>query len=1351
MRKNTLFILILSLFIVQANAQWEEINPGAGGQTQDVVFDPNQDGRLILASDVDGIFESTNDGITWTGIGDLHQNRVYAVAIPESNNTGIRNRMYVGNTFGLEYSTDRGNTFELIKESQGNSIGAITVSPTNPNIVLAGIGWRDDYFDRFITAYGGSRSGPVTLYRTANGGNSWTTIEVGGDPNTNDRNVLSISFDKTNGNNVYVGSSEGIFKSTNAGNNWELIAPPANTTRNRGAVLSPDGNVLYAVYMTDDAINSQKDKGTDILARVYATRTSNINWQDITGTLVVDSYWQPDVDPRSTGNSHKLILPVDTNRLGLFEATVSWNANYNSASPASFSWNQAWTDQDILDGWDVGKPNARWAHYTPNSGGWDRALWSTQNQTMYRGAPNGSTYTWSNRYSFTNNTDQVSYFGLAQVPSYGSRGTSSTYTWDIDAYGDYIITGHADNGAVESWDGGQTWSNIWMRTNGFLSDVQAVEIAEFTNDQGVTTPMVLAQMTRGFGGQAEVGNLYLKRLDTRTTADQWQFYAGGDTFKGALPNGLFSDIAASPADKSVVFVFSRTRGLYRQDLDVSYPDFEAGGDGFWQKITNGAADEIESVKKIAPHPTNKDIVYLAATSGPIEDRGVWKGERTGNGADETNNWTWTHVLEGNGFDAEVHAWENNGQVYLFWAGERTQDGDSAGDGTNYVGAVSLDEGDSWKTVLKSADTRALISRDWYDDVTTGPNNPYIYKFDTKGGLVGYDDKVIMSHYDHRLQKAYALLQGTITGTTTANAQVVWTDFQEDLRYPGLTTAKVVSDGSATRYLYVSTAGNGSWRRSLGPSGNEPVDVIPTAVQIIGCQSSTELGIGSTRDLDANVVPASATNKAVTWSSSDTAIATVDNDGVVTPIAVGSVTISVTTVSGNKVGNCTITVGTDIFPTGVQILGCMSSTALAVGDTRELNAEVIPSNATNTNVSWSSSNTAVATVSSDGLVTAIAEGSATITLTTEEGNKQATCAITVEGDGGNPGGPVMYGDCNATSSNGIPNPPCAFFVELISNNRVRFNWTDNSNNETQFSFGKFLEGDQWRGAGNTVANSITIERGGLTADARYKFRIRATNTTGSSVWVETDFIDLSGNVGEGEMNSNQFFIRNKRLGGYLRPITAEDNAAIEVQANDNSDWFKWEMIPTDSGFYYLRNVQTGKYIRPIGTNDGNRLEQKPTSFDGSRTQWTDVPVNNDAPFVYLLNRATDKYIRPKSTTDVRVEIRPTSYTGDWTRWAFEPVSTSLKTTLDIVAGDIIKMELFPNPVGGNTDLNIIVPSDERFRLSIYTILGARVMNKDFGVQRSGAVTVPLEGKLSKGMYLVKYRSATRTFNSKLIVR
>ncbi|WP_182250245.1 Ig-like domain-containing protein, partial [Cellulophaga baltica] len=155
-----------------------------------------------------------------------------------------------------------------------------------------------------------------------------------------------------------------------------------------------------------------------------------------------------------------------------------------------------------------------------------------------------------------------------------------------------------------------------------------------------------------------------------------------------------------------------------------------------------------------------------------------------------------------------------------------------------------------------------------------------------------------------------------------------------------------------------------------------------------------INIGGTENLSAVVLPANATNQNVTWSSSDDAIASVSAAGVVTGNTTGSATITVTTEDGNFTATSTITVQAATFAvTGITV--DPTSITITNGSTTTLTETIAPANATNQNVTWSSSDDAIASVSATGVVTGNATGSATITVTTEDGGFTATSTITVQ--------------------------------------------------------------------------------------------------------------------------------------------------------------------------------------------------------------------------------------------------------------------------------------------------------------------------------------------------------------------
>jgi len=152
-----------------------------------------------------------------------------------------------------------------------------------------------------------------------------------------------------------------------------------------------------------------------------------------------------------------------------------------------------------------------------------------------------------------------------------------------------------------------------------------------------------------------------------------------------------------------------------------------------------------------------------------------------------------------------------------------------------------------------------------------------------------------------------------------------------------------------------------------------------------------VGINSTLQIYTLIAPYSASNQNVIWSSSNTAIATVSSTGLVTGVAEGSATITATTEDGGFTAQSTVTVNY-ISVTGIKT--SLTTLSVNVGATGQLTASVLPTNAVNQSLSWSSSNTAVATVNSSGLVSGLAVGTSTITTTSAEGGYIAQCTVSV---------------------------------------------------------------------------------------------------------------------------------------------------------------------------------------------------------------------------------------------------------------------------------------------------------------------------------------------------------------------
>ena len=185
-----------------------------------------------------------------------------------------------------------------------------------------------------------------------------------------------------------------------------------------------------------------------------------------------------------------------------------------------------------------------------------------------------------------------------------------------------------------------------------------------------------------------------------------------------------------------------------------------------------------------------------------------------------------------------------------------------------------------------------------------------------------------------------------------------------------------------------TTGDVEFEPNIGPSLQiQPLKSI-SWIGITPEEVSMPVGMNPPCRLEYSYQPSDATATAVTWSSSDTSVAYVDNEGFVSGIAPGEAIITVTAESGVK-AECHVTV----LPIEVSGLTLSHHSAeLKANETLQLTATVEPEDATDKTVTWASSNEAVATVDAEGNVTAITVGEATITATA--GEVQAECLIMV---------------------------------------------------------------------------------------------------------------------------------------------------------------------------------------------------------------------------------------------------------------------------------------------------------------------------------------------------------------------
>ena len=169
-----------------------------------------------------------------------------------------------------------------------------------------------------------------------------------------------------------------------------------------------------------------------------------------------------------------------------------------------------------------------------------------------------------------------------------------------------------------------------------------------------------------------------------------------------------------------------------------------------------------------------------------------------------------------------------------------------------------------------------------------------------------------------------------------------------------------------------------------------VNVIQPATSISLSDESVSLDPGQTHQLTATVLPENAYNKEVTFTSSDTTVVQVNNEGLITAVGGGSAEITVATTDGSVTAVCTVLVRQPVNGVTLDVI----YVELSVGDNITLTATVNPAAATERGVSFSSSDASIVSVAENGEITALKEGTATITVTSAEGGYTDECVVVV---------------------------------------------------------------------------------------------------------------------------------------------------------------------------------------------------------------------------------------------------------------------------------------------------------------------------------------------------------------------
>ncbi len=240
----------------------------------------------------------------------------------------------------------------------------------------------------------------------------------------------------------------------------------------------------------------------------------------------------------------------------------------------------------------------------------------------------------------------------------------------------------------------------------------------------------------------------------------------------------------------------------------------------------------------------------------------------------------------------------------------------------------------------------------------------------------------------------AALTATVTPASAQNKKVIWTSSNPNIAYVG--TNGVVTARAIGAAIITAKTEDGGFTAFC--------TVLVSNVSVIGVvldKSYASVDVNSAFVLTAKVLPDAAGNKQITWMSDNTNIAVVDQNGIVYGKSAGTAIITVKTVEGGYTDTCKVTVNSTngyIPVTGISL--DKKDIKLDLNRAVVITAKVNPSNATNKNVIWSSSNSNIASVDKYGIVTGKSEGVAIITATTVDKNLSAACIVRVNSPKGN---------------------------------------------------------------------------------------------------------------------------------------------------------------------------------------------------------------------------------------------------------------------------------------------------------------------------------------------------------------
>ena len=577
---------------------WESVGPNnIGGRVRSIAIDPINPNIIYCGSVSGGLWKSTDSGGSWASLTDFAPNLVIGCIAIDPTNTQV---VYAGTGegyfnidalrgIGVLKSTDGGSSWSALNNFPGSIssyayyfINKILIRPDNPNTIFVA-----------------TSSTTEGIWKSTNAGASWSRITA---PGTLSKFCVDLEMDPSSPDIMYAAfglfASDGIYKTTNGGTSWSKLTngfPSTSTRYGRiSLAIAPSNNtVLYAVLTDSNYYTHSIMKSTDAGASWFAVTTPYDNTTAVAGTHLGGQGWY---------NNEIVVHPTEPN------IVYVGGINLFKSSDGGSTWNR------LSDGY--GSP---YVHVDQHA----IAFYPTNPSIMYFGNDGGIFKSTDGGSSFVNIN---SGFTTVQFYSGAVHPTSNIF------FGGTQDNGTLKSGTIPQWsqtfggDGGATWIDYQTPTTVYTEYVQLC-IQKSTNSGAVGTwvkSMNGIPTTSGQGSGTTdrcsfiapfvmdptnplilVAGTY-KVYRTVNGAGSWTAISGDITGSGAGTSGsTITALAIAKSSSSVIYA-----GTSGSSTDSSRVVVSISALGNWVNIAKIPLPN-RYVTSIAIDPVNADSVYVA--------------------------------------------------------------------------------------------------------------------------------------------------------------------------------------------------------------------------------------------------------------------------------------------------------------------------------------------------------------------------------------------------------------------------------------------------------------------------------------------------------------------------------------------------------------------------------------------------------------------------------------------------------------------------------------------------------------------------------------------------------------------